>query len=55
VKQNYSAVKRYWLDQCEFLDLVQVFEYGHALPNCSGIDEQIKIVNQSLFNQGRIK
>ena len=55
VKHNYSAVKRYWLNKYEFLDLVQVFEYGHALPNCKRIDEQIKIVNQSFFNQRRIK
>jgi hypothetical protein len=40
---------------CEFLHLVYVFEYGHAASNCSRINEQMKLVNQSCFNQGRIK
>jgi len=54
VKQNYPAVKHDRLNQSEFL-MVQVLEYGHAIPNRSRIDEQMKFVNQSFFNQGRIK
>jgi hypothetical protein len=55
MKLNYSAVKRRRLNHAEFLDLVQLFEYAHAFPNCNRIDEQMKFVDQSCSNQGRIK